>query len=151
MEIDLDAPAIAVSPSASALPVGSFAILPRFEPVKPDAIKPPETLVRVGGDVQSAKLIKQVVPAYPQPARQIRAAVPAAKILILTVHEIDHLAEDLVEAGARGYILKCASDDDIVRAVRGVAAGEAIFGQNIHNSASSMPTSTRCHQEIVAS
>jgi DNA-binding NarL/FixJ family response regulator len=36
-----------------------------------------------------------------------------------------------MRAGARGYILKGAGQEDIVRAVRGVAAGEAIFGQNV--------------------
>ena len=42
---------------------------------KPDvAVKPPETPVRVGGDVQSAKLIKQIVPVYPRTAIQTRIA-----------------------------------------------------------------------------
>ena len=52
-------------------PIGSSTTLPRFEgptasPVKPEIVKPLETPVRVGGDVQSAKLIKQVVPVYPR-------------------------------------------------------------------------------------
>ena len=35
------------------------------------------------------------------------------------------------EAGAQGYLLKEAEQADIVRAVRGVIAGEAIFGQGV--------------------
>jgi len=61
--------------------------LPRFDPapVTP-LIKPPEAPVRVGGDVQSAKLIKQVVPRYPPPALQIRVSG--------TVHLLGIIAKD---------------------------------------------------------
>jgi protein TonB len=72
--IDLDAPALPANPGI-ALPTGSSSTnLPRFEPapVKPEVVKPPEAPVIVGGAVQAAKLVKQVVPAYPLPARQMR-------------------------------------------------------------------------------
>lgn len=74
--VDFDAPELPATPGI-ALPVGSSVTLPRFEgptaaAVKPEIVKPVEKPVVVGGDVQSAKLIKQVVPAYPQPARQLR-------------------------------------------------------------------------------
>lgn len=71
--IDLDTPALPANPGI-ALPTGSSTNLPRFEPapVKPEVVKPPEVPVAVGGAVQAAKLLKQVVPAYPQPARQMR-------------------------------------------------------------------------------
>jgi periplasmic protein TonB len=74
--VDFDSPALPASPGI-ALPVGSSISLPRFEgptasPVKTEIAKLAETPVRVGGDVLSAKLIKQVLPAYPQPARQLR-------------------------------------------------------------------------------
>jgi protein TonB len=74
--VDLDAPAPLPS-SGIAFPIVSSNTLPRFEgpkatPVKPDVVKPVDTPVVVGGDVQSAKLLKQIVPAYPPPARQLR-------------------------------------------------------------------------------
>ena len=73
--VDMDAPVIAVPPNVVIFPTES-PTLPRFEartaPVKPEVVKAPDTPVLVGGDVQSAKLIKQVVPMYPQPARQLR-------------------------------------------------------------------------------
>ena len=50
-------------------------------------------------------------------ARQIHASVPKTKLLILTVHEIEHLAEDFVEAGARGYILKSDAGSLLLEAV----------------------------------
>src|SRR5580704_8891643 len=72
--VDLDAPVIPATPGVPVLPIGSLTTLPRFEvaPVKPEVVKPPATPVLVGGDVQSAKLIKQVLPAYPLNARQLR-------------------------------------------------------------------------------
>ena len=36
-----------------------------------------------------------------------------------------------MQAGASGYLLKDAQQDDIVRAVRAVAAGEVIFGRGV--------------------
>jgi len=85
--VDLDTPALPASPGIT-IPFGTPATLPRFEaaPVKPDIIKPPEAPVRVGGDVQSAKLIKQVVPRYPPPALQIRVSG--------TVHLLGIIAKD---------------------------------------------------------
>jgi protein TonB len=74
--VDIDAPVIAGTSVVGTLPMGTSIALPRFEatttPVKPEVIPTPDTPVRVGGDVQSAKLIKQVVPMYPRPARQFR-------------------------------------------------------------------------------
>ena len=74
--IDPDAPVLPATPGI-ALPIGLPTNLPRFDnpaamPVKTDVVKPIETPVVVGGAVQSAKLLKQVVPAYPPAARQLR-------------------------------------------------------------------------------
>ena len=60
-------------------------------------------------------------------ARQIHASVPKTKLLILTVHEIEHLAEDFVEAGARGYILKSEAGSLLVEAVDTVVRGGLYF------------------------
>jgi len=89
--VDYDAPAMAASPGIAALPTGS-STLPRFDgaaappTVKPDAAKPAETPVSVSSGVQSAKLIKQVLPVYPQPARQLRISG--------TVHLLGIIARD---------------------------------------------------------
>jgi len=87
--VDLDAPVISPSPGITALPIGSSATLPRFEVPRsatPDVVKPPETPVLVGGDVQAAKLITRVLPAYPQTARQLRISG--------TVHLLGIIAKD---------------------------------------------------------
>ena len=44
-----------------------------------------------------------------------------------------------MRAGARGYVLKGAAPDDVVRAIAAVAAGEAIFGPGVARRALSLP------------
>jgi protein TonB len=74
MIVDAGAPALPATSDLAPFPIGSATTLPQATSVKPDVMKPPDTPVRVGGDVQSANLIKRVVPAYPQPARQVRVS-----------------------------------------------------------------------------
>jgi len=73
--VDDDVPVLSGNSGLATLPAGFPATLPRLDPaapVKPDVVKLPAAPVRVGGDVQSANLIRRVVPAYPQSARQVR-------------------------------------------------------------------------------
>jgi DNA-binding NarL/FixJ family response regulator len=63
--------------------------------------------------------------------REVLQSVPEVAVLVLTMFHDDESVVSAMRAGARGYILKGAGQEDIVRAVRGVAAGEAIFGQNV--------------------
>ena len=53
---------------------------------------------------------------------------PEIGVLVLTMHEDDEALFAALRAGARGYLLKDADRDDIVRAVLAVAAGEAVYG-----------------------
>lgn len=69
-------------------------------------------------------------------ARRLRTACPSVKLLALTVHEDRAYVQPLLEAGARGYLLKRSAADDLVRAIRAVAGGgiyldPAIAGQAI--------------------
>jgi DNA-binding NarL/FixJ family response regulator len=59
--------------------------------------------------------------------RQIRAKLPDAAILMLSMHSEDTLIRQALEAGARGYILKNAMDLDLISAVKGVAAGKTVL------------------------
>jgi DNA-binding NarL/FixJ family response regulator len=59
--------------------------------------------------------------------RQIRAKLPEAAILMLSMHSEDTLIRQALEAGARGYILKNAMDLDLINAVKGVAAGKTVL------------------------
>jgi DNA-binding NarL/FixJ family response regulator len=52
-------------------------------------------------------------------------------VLMLTMFDDDDSVFAAMRAGARGYVLKGAQQDEIVRAIQAVAAGEAIFGPGI--------------------
>lgn len=60
--------------------------------------------------------------------RRLVAAQPAVGVLVLTMYDDDDTVFAAMRAGARGYLLKGADQDEIVRAVAAVARGEAIFG-----------------------
>ena len=49
--------------------------------------------------------------------RQIRDEIPQTEILILSVHESEQLVREVLEAGARGYVLKSDAGRDLIRAV----------------------------------
>jgi len=63
--------------------------------------------------------------------REVVRAQPRVGVLVLTMFEDDDSVFAAMRAGARGYLLKGASQDEIVRALRSVASGEAIFGPAI--------------------
>lgn len=63
--------------------------------------------------------------------RVIVADAPAVRVLVLTLFEDDESVLLALRAGARGYVLKDAEEDDLLGAVRAVARGEAIFSQAI--------------------
>jgi DNA-binding NarL/FixJ family response regulator len=63
--------------------------------------------------------------------RRIRAEFPGTAVLVLTMFDEDELVGDAIAAGASGYLLKGAEPDDIERAVRGVAAGDAVFARDV--------------------
>ena len=63
--------------------------------------------------------------------RHIAAAAPEVKVLVMTMHEDDTAVFAAIRAGARGYVLKGAAQDETLRAIRAVAEGEAIFGAAI--------------------
>lgn len=63
--------------------------------------------------------------------RLITSASPHIGVLILTMFEDDHLVFAALRAGARGYLLKDAGREEVLRAVRAVGTGEAIFSASI--------------------
>lgn len=61
-------------------------------------------------------------------AREITRDAPAVAVLMLTMFDDDESVLAAMRAGAKGYVLKGATQEEIIRAV---AAGEAIFGPGI--------------------
>jgi DNA-binding NarL/FixJ family response regulator len=63
--------------------------------------------------------------------RRIVDRSPHVAVLVLTMLDDDETVFAAVRAGARGYLLKGAQRAELVRAVRAVASGEAIFGPGV--------------------
>jgi DNA-binding NarL/FixJ family response regulator len=63
--------------------------------------------------------------------RQITRAAPDVAVLVLTMFDDDESVFAAMRAGARGYVLKGAAPDNVIRAIAAVAAGEAIFGPGV--------------------
>jgi DNA-binding NarL/FixJ family response regulator len=60
-------------------------------------------------------------------ARQIIKNDARAKILILTMHESDPLIREVLDAGARGYVLKSDASRDLVTAVNAIRSNKTFF------------------------
>jgi DNA-binding NarL/FixJ family response regulator len=54
-----------------------------------------------------------------------------ARVLVLTTYDTDRDVLPAIEAGATGYLLKDAPRDDLVRAVRAAARGEAVLSPSV--------------------
>jgi DNA-binding NarL/FixJ family response regulator len=63
--------------------------------------------------------------------RRILEADPHVGIVVVTMFEEDDSVFAAMRAGARGYVLKEADADEMIRVIRAVAEGEAHFGQEI--------------------
>ncbi|MGH2592675.1 MAG: LuxR C-terminal-related transcriptional regulator [Anaerolineae bacterium] len=63
--------------------------------------------------------------------RTILHTSPSLRILVVTLFEDDESVFTALRAGARGYVLKDADEDEMVRAIQAVGRGEAIFSPAI--------------------
>ena len=74
------------------------------------------------------KDVRMPGPSGMEATRSLIATHPGIAVLMMTMLEDETSVFAAMRAGARGYILKGADPDEIVRAVIAVAAGEVIFG-----------------------
>lgn len=86
------------------------------EAVRPDVVLMDLNLPGHGGEVAT---------------RTILAAHPEIAVLVLTMHSDDAHLRHALNAGARGYLLKDAEPDAIIRAIVAVREGQAIFDPGI--------------------
>jgi DNA-binding NarL/FixJ family response regulator len=63
--------------------------------------------------------------------RQIAVSRPGTSVLVLTMFDNDESLLTAMRAGARGYLVKGADRDDILRAIQAVVAGEVVFGAGV--------------------
>jgi DNA-binding NarL/FixJ family response regulator len=59
--------------------------------------------------------------------RRIRKQSPLTSIIILSLHFSDELVKEVVEAGARGYVMKADTDRDLMNAVEAIANQRTFF------------------------
>ncbi len=62
-----------------------------------------------------------------QATREIKAQVPDAAVLVLSMHADQRYLFEALKAGASGYVLKAEADQDLVEAARAVGRGEAFL------------------------
>jgi DNA-binding NarL/FixJ family response regulator len=102
--------------------------------------EPGITVVAEAGDgVEAVALVRRHAPAVAlldirmpvmdglQAARQVIAFGPATRVLILTTFDADDYVYEALRAGASGFLLKDAPADQLVTAVRSLAAGDALI------------------------
>lgn len=63
--------------------------------------------------------------------RRIRQDLPDVHVVVLTMHDGDDYVAELINAGAKGYILKDMDPNQVVEAVRRVRRGEAFIPPNL--------------------
>ena len=63
--------------------------------------------------------------------RRILRIDPSIGVVVVTMYEDDDSVFDAMRAGARGYVLKGADADEVMKVVRAVAEGAAHFGSDI--------------------
>lgn len=95
--------------------------------------------------------------------RQIRKVSPRTEVLVLSVHQSNQLIREVLEAGARGFVLKSDSATDLVSAIESLADHRPFFtacatemllggyGTTIPNAPASLPSDllTSREREIV--
>ena len=63
--------------------------------------------------------------------KALRTELPDIAVLMLTMMEDDASLFGAIRAGARGYVMKGAGQDELRRAIEAVANGEAVFGSRV--------------------
>ncbi len=63
--------------------------------------------------------------------RQIMKGLPSARVLILTMHESEQVVREVLDAGARGYLLKSDAGRDLVAAVDALRRHKTFFTSRV--------------------
>lgn len=92
-----------------------------------------EALARIGEAEPDVVLMDIMMPDMNgiEATRRLRAEHPGVEVVMLTMLEDDDSLFAAMCAGAHGYILKGADKGEVLRTVRAVAGGEALFGPAI--------------------
>jgi DNA-binding NarL/FixJ family response regulator len=64
-------------------------------------------------------------------ARRIQAETPETRVIVLSMHADRRYVAEALRAGARGYLLKSSAPEEVLAAIRRVAAGEFYLAQGV--------------------
>jgi DNA-binding NarL/FixJ family response regulator len=78
--------------------------------------------------------------------RRIRAEDPEAKVIVLTTYRNEDYIFPSLQAGARGYLLKDSTREELATAIRAVAAGESLLDPAL--LAPTRPEHSLTHREL---
>ena len=109
-----------------------FASLPDVDVIAEAADGP--TAVSMAEDLQPDIVLMDIqMPSLNgiEATRRITGASPHIGVIVVTMFEDDDSVFAAMRAGARGYVLKGADQEEMLRTMRAVARGEALFGQAI--------------------
>ena len=111
---------------------GVFADDPDFEVVG-EAANGAEAVARVGRGGADVVLMDLRMPGMGgvEAIRRLRETAPTVRVLVLTTYDTDSDVLPAIEAGATGYLLKDAPVEDLLRAVRAAAKGEAVLAPTV--------------------
>lgn len=112
-----------------------------------------EEAIRLAQELQPDVLIMDVrMPRISgvEATRRIKAEHPHIRVLVLTAHDDDEYVFALLQAGANGYLLKTAEIDELVRAIRTVAAGQSALAPEVTGKVVAQFTSGKSLPEIAA-
>jgi DNA-binding NarL/FixJ family response regulator len=84
--------------------------------LRPDVVLMDLKMPRLGG-----------IPA----TRRICQELPETQVIILTTYDADNLVFEGIKAGAKGYLLKDASSETLIEAIRGVVRGESLVDPGV--------------------
>jgi DNA-binding NarL/FixJ family response regulator len=102
-----------------------------------------EVVAEVRNGREAVKLIEKLLPdvvimdiAMPllngvEATRQILKLVPATRVLVLSAHSEDEYVEQVIQAGAAGYLLKQTAANILIKAVREAHRGGTFFSPSI--------------------
>jgi len=82
--------------------------------------------------------------------RRIKQEVPEVAVLVLTAHDDDEYVFALLQAGANGYLLKTAEMEELVKAIRAVAAGQSALDPVITGKVVAQFASGRSLPDVLA-
>lgn len=91
----------------------------RFEEAKPDVVLMDGSMPGING-MEATRLLRELQ--------------PAVKVIALTLYDEVTYLEEMITAGAKGYVLKTEAPANVAKAIRAVAAGGTFFGEQIPHS-----------------